>query len=86
MTREDEKRASFLLDLDLRLLDAWEQLGSEKFADLEILTEDANRHVLTQAMRMAYERGYTAALREDMQGDRAKLFLDHRYQPPEGIL
>lgn len=83
MRVDQQQMSRYMLDIDLRLIGAWDALG--KRPEMDILQED-NIEILSQAMRMAYERGYIDALREDNRDERAKMFLDNRFAPPKGVL
>lgn len=80
-----EKTDGFKLDLDLRLLGIWSALGEAP--DMEMLKSDTGQiEILAKALRLAYVLGYQSALREDLTGDRAKLFTDHNVTPPGGTV
>src|SRR5688500_17204957 len=73
----------FFLDIDLRWIKVWGTLDQEPRRPM---LQEGQIHILAQALRFAYSRGYEDALREDNTGDRCKLYLDNGFAPPEGTL
>lgn len=68
-----KKQAKLELDIDLRLLEIWQEASG--------ITE-WTPEVVAAFMRACYGKGYQDALTED---DRLSLYRDNGYRIPEGI-
>ncbi len=74
MTSERQDRLN--LDVDLRLMNVWEELYSRPELSKLLASEDSIE-AFSICLRYAYERGYRDALT-----DKGKLYIDNGFRPP----
>jgi len=66
-----DRLARLEFDIDLRIANLWEQIDE---------VAEWTPEIIASFIRTAYGRGYVDALKEDTEGERAKLCIDNGYK------